>query len=118
MAYFARQNFFGNQDGYSAEIPRGSKILLKLLYLARFSSYKHFYVCNFCKKLKKMAAIFGETKFVEKSPDDYSAEIACGSKISLKSFYLVRFSRYKDFCVLHFLRKIQNARHFWQNNNF
>ena len=50
--------FLENWDGYSAEIPCGSNILSKLLYLARFSRYKQF--CNFCEKFK-MAAILGET---------------------------------------------------------
>ena len=51
--------------GYSAEIPCGSKILSKTVYLARFSRYKHFYVLQFLRKIRKfkMAAIFGETKF-------------------------------------------------------
>ena len=44
-----------------------------------------------------MAAIF----------ENYSAEISWGSKISSKSLYLARFSRYKHFCVLQLLRKIR-----------
>ena len=57
--------FFENWHGYSAEIPRGSKISSKTLYLARFSRYKHFYVLQFLRKIQKlkMAAIFDETKF-------------------------------------------------------
>ena len=78
--------------------------------------------CNFCAKIRKfkMAAIFGKKKFVEKW-HGYSAEIPCGSKISSKSLYLARFSRYKHFCVLQFLRKnskIQNGRHFWRDKIF
>ena len=55
-----------------------------------------------------MAAIFGKTKFFE-NWHGYSAEIPCGLKIFLKSLYLARFSRYKDFCVtvLQFLQKIR-----------
>ena len=62
--FFARQNFFENRHGYSAEIPCGSKISSKSLYLAGFSRYKHFYVLPFLRKIRKfkMAAIFGETK--------------------------------------------------------
>ena len=48
----ARQNFFENWHGYSAEIPSGSKISSKSLYLARFSRYKHFVFCNFAKNSK------------------------------------------------------------------
>ena len=99
---------FGEWHGYSAEIPCGSKISSKSLYLAGFSRYKHFYVLQFLRKIRKfkMAAIFGETTFFE-NRDGYPAEIPCGSKISSKSLYLVRFSRYKHFYVLQFLRKIR-----------
>ena len=63
--FLARQNFFKNWHGYNAEIPCGSKISSKLLYLARFSRYKYFYVLQFLRKIQKfkMAAISGETKF-------------------------------------------------------
>ena len=106
--FLARQNFFENWHGYSVDIPCGSKISSKSLYLAGFSRYKHFYVLQFLRKIRKfkMAAIFGETKFFE-NWDNYSAVIPCGSKISSKSLYLARFSRYKHFCVLQFLRKFR-----------
>ena len=102
--FLARQNFFENRHGYSADIPCGSKISPKSLYIVRFSRYKHFYVLQFLRKIRKfkMAAIFGETKFFFQNWDNYSAE-----KISSKSLYLARFSRYKHFCVLQFLRKIR-----------
>ena len=108
LPFLARQNFFENWHGYSADIPYGSKISSKSLYLAGFSKYKHFYVLQFLRKIRKfkMAAIFGETKFFE-NWENYSAEISCGSKISSKLLYLVRFLRYKHFCVLQFLRKIR-----------
>ena len=117
--FLARQNFFENRHGYSAEIPCGSKISSKSLYLVRFSRYRHFYVLQFLRKIRKfkMAAIFGETNFFE-NWDNSSAEITCGSKISSKSLYLVRFSRYRHFYVLQFLRKIQNGRHFWRDKTF
>ena len=97
-----------NWDNYSAEIPCGSKISSKSLYLARFSRYKHFCVLQFLRKFRKfkMAAIFGETKIFWKLAK-YSAEISCGSKILSKLLYLARFLRYKNFCVLQFLRKFR-----------
>ena len=106
--FLARQNFFENWHGYSADIPCGSKISSKSLYLAGFSRYKHFYVLQFLRKIRKfkMAAIFGREKFFQ-NWDNYSAEIPCGSKISSKSLYLARFTRYKHFCVLQFLRKFR-----------
>ena len=63
--FLAREIFFENWENYSAEIPCGSKILSKLLYLARFLRYKHFCVLQFLQKFRKfkMAAILDETKF-------------------------------------------------------
>ena len=48
----ARRNFFENWHGYSADIPCGSKISSKSLYLAGFLRYKHFYVLQFSKNSK------------------------------------------------------------------
>ena len=68
LQFLTRRNFFENWHGYSAEIPCGSKISSKSLYLAPFSRYKHFYVLQFLRKIRKfkMAAIFGETNFFSK----------------------------------------------------
>ena len=62
------QKFIENWDGYSAEIPCGSLVSLKSLYLAWFSRYKHFCVLQIWRKIRKfqMAAIFGETKILRK----------------------------------------------------
>ena len=108
LPFLARQKFFENWEKYSAEISCGSKILSKLLCLARFLRYKHFCVLQFLRKIRKfkMAAIFGETKIFE-NWEKYFAEISCGSKILSKLLYLARFLRYKHFCVLQFLRKFR-----------
>ena len=107
-AIFGKIIFFENWHGYSAEIPCGSKILSKSLYLARFSRYKHFYVLQFCEKFEnsKWPPFFARNFFFE-NWHGYSAEIPCGSKISSNSLYLAGFSRYKHFYVLQFLRKIR-----------
>ena len=99
--FLARQNFFLNWHGYSAEIPSGSKISSKSLYLARFSRYKHFCVLQFCEKFEnsKWPPFFARN-FLFENWHGYSAEIPCGSKISSKSLY-------KHFYVLQFLRKIR-----------
>ena len=106
--FFARQNFFENWHGYSAEIPCRSKISSKSLYLAWFSRYKHFMFCNFCEKFEnsKWLPFLARQIFFE-NRHGYSADIACGSKISSKSLYLAQFSRYKHFYVLQFLRKLR-----------
>ena len=107
--FLARQKFFQNWDNYSAEIPCGSKISSKSLYLARFSRYKHFCVLQFLRKFRKfkMAAIFGARQNFFENWEKCSAEISCGSKILSKLLYLARFLRYKHFCVLQFLRKFR-----------
>ena len=67
-----------------------------------------------------MATIFGETKFFDILVN-YSAEISYESKISSKSLYLARFSRYKAFlCFAIFVKnsKIQNGHHFWRDKIF
>ena len=120
--FLARQNFFKNWHGYSAEIPSGSKISSKSLYLARFSRYKHFCVLQFCEKFEnsKWPPFFGRN-FLFENWHGYSAEIPCGSKISSKSLYLAGFLRYKHFYVLQFFAKnskIQNGRHFWRDKIF
>ena len=104
--FFARENFFQNWDNYSAEIPCGSKISSKSLYLARFSRYKHLVFCNFCENFEnsKWPPFLARQKFFE-NWEKYSAELSCGSKILSKLLYLARFLRYKHFCVLQFLRK-------------
>ena len=78
--------FFENWDSHSAEIPCGSKILSKSLYLAWFLRYKHFCVLHFLRKILKfkMAAILARQNFFE-NWHGYSAEIPCGAKISSKS---------------------------------
>ena len=60
--------FLKNRHGYSTEIPCGSKISSKSLYLVQFSRYKHFYVLQFLRKIQKfkMAGIFGERKIFSK----------------------------------------------------
>ena len=67
-----------------------------------------------------MAPIFSDTNFFDNWAN-YSAEIPCGSKISSKSLYYARFSRYGHVCVLQFLQKnskVQNDRQFWRDKIF
>ena len=106
--FWTRQKFFENWENYSAEIPCGSKISSKSLYLARFSRYKHFCVLQFLQNFEnsKWPPCLARQKFFE-NWEKYSAEIPCGSKILSKLLYLARFLRYKHFCVLQFLRKFR-----------
>ena len=109
--HFSRDKIFFENYGYSAEITCGSKISSKSLHLTQFSRYKHFYVLQFCKKFEnsKWPPFFARNFFFE-NWHGYSAEIPCGSKISLKSLYLAGFLRYKHFYVLQFLRKMRKSK--------
>ena len=106
--FWARENFFENWENYSGEIPCGSKISSKLLYLVRFLRYNHFCVLQFCEKFEnsKWPLFLARQNFFQ-NWDNYAAVIPCASKISAKSLYLARFSRKKHFCVLQFLRKFR-----------
>ena len=66
--FLGRGNFFLNYQEYNAQIPCGSKILTKSLYLARLRRYKQICVLPFLAKIRKfkMAAIFGEGKIFGK----------------------------------------------------
>ena len=63
-AIFGEGKFFENCKGYISQIPCGSKILTKSLYLARLRRQKQIRVLPFLTKIRKfkMAAIFGEGK--------------------------------------------------------
>ena len=101
LPFLVGQKFFENWVTYSVELPCGSKIPSKSLYVARFSKYKHFMCFTLLKKIQKFVEIFVE---IWKS---WSSQILCGSKSLPNSLYLARFLRYKHFCVLQFLRKIR-----------
>ena len=106
--YVERGKYFENCQEYIAQIPYGSKISTKSLYLTWLRRYKQFCVLPFLGKIRKfkMAAICGKRKVFENC-QEYIAQIPCGSKISTKSLYLTRLRRYKQFCVLPFLGKIR-----------
>ena len=102
----ARQKFFENWEKYSAEIPCGSKILSKLLYLARFLRYKHFCVLQFLRKFRKfkMAAILAlsRQKFFENW-----GKVLRRDTLRVKNFVEIALSSTVHFCVLQFLRKFR-----------
>ena len=66
--FLGRGKFFKNYQEYNAQIPCGSKILTKSLYLARLRRSKQICVLPFLAKIRKfkMAAIFGEGKIFGK----------------------------------------------------
>ena len=68
-------------------------------------------------KIQKWPSFLSGKNYFE-NWDEILCRDPCGLKISAKSLYLAWFSRYKHFCVLQFLQKIQNGRHIWLNKNF
>ena len=89
--------------------------------VAIFEKGKILQICvlPFLGKIRKfkMAAIFGEGK-IFLNCQEYNAQILDGLKLLTKSLYLARLRRQKQICVLPFLAKIQNGRHFWGGENF
>ena len=86
----------------------GQKFRRNRSILQGFRDISIFMFCNFCEKFENSKwPPFLARKFFFQNWDNYSAEIPCGSKVSSKSLYLARFSRYKHFCVLQFLRKFR-----------
>ena len=102
--FLARKFFFENWHGYSADIPCGSKISSKSLYLARFSRYKHFY--GFRK--------------IRYGPHFLRAWLLCRGTLRIKNFVEIAlfgrvFEIKTSLCFAIFAKnsKIQNGRHFW-----
>ena len=113
--FLARQKIFQNWYKYSAEIPCGSRISSKSLYLARFSRYKHFYVLQFLRKIRNGRHFWRDKNFLKIGKTTSQRYPAF---FSPKLLYLVRFSRYKHFCVLQFLRKFKMAAIFGETKIF
>ena len=107
--HFWRDKFFLKIGMATLQIyPVGQKFRRNRSILQGFQDISIFMFCNFCEKFEnsKWPPVLARQKFFENWAK-YSAEISCGSKILSKLLYLARFSRYKHFCVLQFLRKIR-----------
>ena len=107
--FLARQNFLENIGMATLQrYPVGQKFRRNHSILQGFRDISIFMFCNFCEKFEnsKWPPFLARHNFFQ-NWYNYSAEIPCGSKISSKSLYLARFSRYKHFCVLQFLRKFR-----------
>ena len=100
--------FLGRRNFLIAEIPCGSKILTKSLYLAQLRRQKQICVFAILAKMRKfkMAATFEESKIFGNCKEYYD-HIPCGSKILTKSLYLARLRTQKQICVFPFLAKIR-----------
>ena len=121
--HFWRDKFFLKIGMATLQIyPVGQKFCRNRSILQGFRDISIFMFCNFCEKFEnsKWPPFLARQNFFL-NWDNYSAEIPCGSKILSKSLYLTRFSRYKHFCVLQFLRKFRKfkmAANFWRDKNF
>ena len=117
--HFGGTKFFENWVSYSANLPCGSKISSKSLYLARFLRYKW--------------PPFLASKNVFKTWKGYSSQTPCGSNFFFFFFFFCeKIRKYKMtaifhrtyfflkdtnsfvFCIFEKNSKIQNGYHFWQ----
>ena len=119
--FLGRGKFFENCQKYNAQIPCGSKISTKSLYLARLRRWKQICVLPFLAKIRKfkMAAIFGEGKIFWKLP-----KIQCSDTLWVENFDEIALSRTvkemeANLCFAIFGKNLnQNGRHFWGGENF
>ena len=95
----------------------GNQSQRSLLYLARFSRYKHFCALQFLQKIQNGRYIWRD-KNILKIGMGTLAEISSRSKILLNSLHLAQFSRYKHFCVFQKLRKFKIVTIFGETKNF
>ena len=107
-SFLLRQKFFENWNDYSEEIPCGSKISSKYLYLARFSRYSIFVFCNFCEKFEnsKWCHIWRNNIFLKIGMVTLQGYPVV-QKFRQNPLYLARFSSDKHFCVF-LIWKIRN----------
>ena len=87
--------------------PIGKNFCRNSSTLQNFQDTSIFVFCNFCEKFEnsKWPPYLVRQNFLKIGFT--TLQIPYGSKILSKSLYLTRFSRYKHFCVLQFLRKIR-----------
>ena len=120
--FLGRGKLFKNWQEYNAQIPCGSKILTKSLYLARLRRQKQICVLPFLAKIRKfkMAAIFGEGKIFGKLQRLHSLDT-----LWVENFDEITLSRTvkeieANLCFAIFAKnsKIQNGRHFWGGEHF
>ena len=80
----------------------GNQSQRSLLYLARFSRYKHFCVLQFLQKNSQIqnGRCIWRDKNILKIGMGTLQRYPAGQKFLLNSLHLAQFSRYKHFCVL------------------
>ena len=117
--FLARQTFLEIQMATPQIHPMGQKFHQNCSILHSFWDISIFVFWNFLQKFEnsKWPPFLERQNFFE-NWDGYSTDIPFGSKILSKSLYLAWFSRYKHFCDLQIVGKIQNGRHFWRDKKF
>ena len=73
------ENFFENCQEYMAQVPCGSKISTKSLYLAQLGDRSKFVFCHFWQKFEnsKWPLFLGRGKFFENC-QEYIVQVPCG----------------------------------------
>ena len=132
--FLVGQKFFGNWVNYSAELPCGSKILLKSLYLERDTSIfeknskiqngRHFWQVKYSLKLAKTSLhrfpvdqTFCRKCSLSHGFRDKSIFVFCNYCEKFENSKLLPFLAGQNFFenwVFEKNSKIQNGRHFWQ----
>ena len=90
--------------------PVGQKFCRNRFIPHGFRDTSIFVFCDFCKKFEnsKWPPFLAGQKFFE-NWISYSEDVPCWSKISSKSLYLARFSRFLCFAILKKIRKLKMA---------
>ena len=101
--FLGRGKYFENCQEYIPDIPCGSRISTKSLYLAQVSEMdSKICVLPFLAYICKMAAIVGEGKFFGPLPSLTIFRYTVWSKMSTKSLYLSTVKEMEAYFICHF----------------
>ena len=104
------------------QIPRGSKISSKSLYLAWFSRYKHFVFCNYCEKFEnsKQPPFWKRLKFFCKNVLVNLQRYPVGQKFCRNHSILHGFQDVTTFVFCNFCKKFKSSKwlQFWVRQKF
>ena len=107
-----KRKIFENCKEYIAQIPCGSKISIKSLYLTRLRRQKQICVLPFLGKIRKfkMAAIFGEGKFFLKIAKSAFLRHPVGRKFRRNRSISHGYGDRSKFVFCHFWQKFENSK--------
>ena len=117
--FLGRGNFFENCQEYNAQIPSGSKISTKSLYLARLRRQKQICVLPFSAKFQNGRHFWGGENFLKIGKSTF-LRYPVGRKFNEIALSRTVKEIEANLCFAIFGKnsKIQNGRHFWGGENF